>query len=274
MPLVRGPFRGVLLIFHKDTNFNEFQKIQSKMTFQHPNFYKSTNDKHKCVIYYKNPYDAATVLDTYKENQNFRIYLYYDELSKSLRPDILFITGELTPRLDRILQQLKGTIIKQTTIGMQVKFAGFKEAAIAHEEMRKTHKVKFTYKSQVPHDGINEPRPETSKFSEPLAEERSETERRMNAMLQQYKELNLAMKNEFRNTIEKMKEKEKKTTLERIKEAASNLDFANVSTWNQMMNEEENVSEESESWETMARSSDEMLEMHKTYKEMLKRAEK
>lgn len=277
IPLIRGPFRGIILIFHKDTNFDEVEKIHSNITFKHPNYYRSTNDKHKCVIYYKNPYDAAMVIDTHKENPNFQVYLYHDELSKTLRPDILYITGELTSKLNHILQQINGTIIKQSRLGMQVKFESFKAAAIAHEEIRKNHSVKFTYKSQVPYLIARESGPEAVKLNrsaKPPKLEYSKTGQSMNEMLKQYKDMSPAMKKEFRNTLEKINENENNNrNLNRIQEAASNLDLANVSNWNKIM-EDDNVSEESVPWDAMGMSPNEMLEMHKTYKEIMKRAEK
>lgn len=91
------------------------------------------------------------MLDKFKNNQDFDIFLYHDSLSNSLCPDILYLAGQETPTLLRILHQLQGEIIKKTRIGIQIKFETFKNAAIAYEEIRKDYTVKFAYKSQVPY---------------------------------------------------------------------------------------------------------------------------
>lgn len=150
MPLVRGPFRGVLLTFHKDTDFKSFKDTYSKLTFNHNNFYKSISDRHKCIIYFKNPYDAATAIRAYKSDNNFSISLYQDQLSKTLHPEVLYIVGNICQALSKTITLLRGKVLTQSKVGVQAKFEDFRAAAIAHEELRKNVQVKFAYRSEVP----------------------------------------------------------------------------------------------------------------------------
>lgn len=150
MPLVKGPFRGVIISFHQDTNFNNFKDDYFEMTFNHNNFYRTWSDKQKTIIYYKNPYDAATIISKFESNKNYHISLYYDQLSKTLHPEVLYITGTISYTLLPTIKQLQGRIITETKKGIQVKFKNCKNAAIAQEEIRKEFKVKFAYKSEIP----------------------------------------------------------------------------------------------------------------------------
>lgn len=272
MPLVKGPFRGIIIKFYKHTDFNAFQSTHSKITFQHPNYYKSSNDKRKCVIYYNNPYDAATIIDKYKENRNFGIYLYIDEISKTLRPDILYIVGKPSQGMKYSLEQLHGTIIKETRVGIQAKFDDFKHAAIAFEEIHKQQSVKFAYKSQVPYIEIchRNPSENHQEIERPGIPKLGLDNKRIENILNEYQKWTPAVKQEFKTALEQFNGSEMKRNLDRIKEAANNLSFADIS---RSPSVESLKSEISEAWETTATTSEEMLEMHRMYKETYRKKE-
>lgn len=266
-PTLIGPFRGLIIKFRRNTNFENFQNILFNITFKHPNFYKSSRDKRKCIIYYKNPYDVALLLEKYRDNHNqdFSIYLWLDEISTTLRPDILYIAGKLSSELKNTLQQLQGSVITTNQAGIQVKFENFKQAAIAHEEIRKDKIVKFAYKSKVSYIGRAQSTKSHSNI--PLINE-------VNNMVSKYKTLTLTMQEEFNYAIKPDKKDDQRKNMDKIKKASENLELANIS-WNQKIEEyNENHStlgsQESESWETSATPSHEMLELHKIYKQLFK----
>lgn len=146
---VKGPFRGLLLNFYKNIDPEDFREVFSKITFEHPNFVYSENNKKRCIIYYNNPYDVATVLEAYKDNNSFYMSLFYDKLSRTLNPEVLFIKKPTT-RVQNTIKLLKGKILTKNNFGCQIKFKKFKEAALAHEELRRETSVKFAYMSEVP----------------------------------------------------------------------------------------------------------------------------
>lgn len=146
-PVITGPFRGLFLKLNPVINYEEFMEIFGKITFEHPGYLSSRNDRGRCIIYYKNSYSAATILDTYKDNTNFQISIYRDEISHPLHPEVLYIKTNETPEN---LQELGGKILKKTRNSLQIKFESFKSAAMAQKELNKTHEVKFGYKSEVP----------------------------------------------------------------------------------------------------------------------------
>lgn len=150
IPLSRGPFRAIFISFHNETKIQEFKNLFFKLTLEHPNYIHFEGDKHKIIIYYKYTYDVAYILEAHGSNKNVHIRLHFDKLSRFLHPEILCIQCVNTRHLRIALVNLGGDIIHQTKKGTQVQFKNFKEAAIAHEELREQFSTKFAYKVEVP----------------------------------------------------------------------------------------------------------------------------
>lgn len=213
-PLITGPFRGVILTFNHNMNFDEYKYIHSEMTLKNPNYYRSESDKTKCIIYYKYPYEAATVLKRFEHNTNFKISLYFDKLSRSLRPDILYIQSKTTYDLMRLIVSLQGKIIYEQNTGIQAKFGNFKLAAFAYEELRKTHNVKFTYKSMVHNQSSNKNK-NYQQYPDP-----NKREKIFKIMLETYMNCTPILQNEFKNALKEDNKQIRESQSERAKIAA------------------------------------------------------
>lgn len=155
--------------------------------------------------------------------------LYIDNLSKTLRPDILFILSDKNPRVASIIQQLDGEVILSTKKGIQVQFKSFKQAAIAYEELRRDYVIKFAYKSVIAADER-----ELQQTQKPELLSRNID---LQGAIINYRELVPEVKTEFKKIIEKIEQDKKEYKLKKIEKAASNLDFANMS-WNQQIDSE------------------------------------
>lgn len=209
-PKVIGPFRGILVKFNGNINFDEFKETYAELTFLHPNFYRSENYKRRSIIYYRYPYDAATMIQKYLHNPNFEISIYYDDISKTLRPDILYIETKEFSKLNNMIKALQGTIIYQQQSGVQIKFKTFKQTSIAYEEMRKHFSVKFTYKTLVPEyekqnnvNGVEESNCEPSTINQ-----FSKLEQDISTMLKKYNGWTPILEKEFKKAFEEIKQKQ------------------------------------------------------------------
>lgn len=204
-PKIIGPFRGLILEYYDSIDFLEFNEIYADLTFKHPNFYRSESDKFKTIIYYKYPYDIATLIDKYQHNSNFKISIYNDKLSRALRPDILYIETKNYEQLGGTIKNLQGTIIHKQLAGIQVKFESFKQSAFAYEEIRKTHSVKFTYKSLVPKTNpvseIEDKKPSLKEKVEEHTE--SELKKEIQVILNKYNGWTAELKKEFEKAFYK-----------------------------------------------------------------------
>lgn len=210
-PKIIGPFRGILIDYTNNINYHEFKEIYAELTFHHPNFYRSESNKYGSIIYYRYPYDAATSIDKYQNNPNFKISRYNDKLSKTLNPDILYIETKDYPQLYDSIQKLQGTVIRKQQIGIQVKFQSFKQTAIAYEELRKNHYVKFNYKTLAPRlnkQNIIIEKEETIQ-DEDENKKISEIKQGIQSLLLKYKGWTPALKNEFKKAFEEMDEEDK-----------------------------------------------------------------
>lgn len=238
-PAIRGPFKGLIITFPRNYNFTDFNKLYPSLTFEHPNFYFSKFDKHKCIIYYKYSYDVATVLSKYENEKKWNFSIYYDELTKTLQPNVLYIISKNPKKLSTKIEQLNGSIIYKTSISHLIKFEDFKMAAIAHEELRKEFSVKFAYKSEV------------NKYCNPSKitktdEEKYQLKDDIKLLIQKYKQ-NYENK-DFKEELNEIHRRQSELNKQRIRNAAENLDFANIS-WNQAMEvefEEEEIKESEE----------------------------
>lgn len=144
----RKPFRSILITFHEKTDFQKFKETLAELTFLYNNYCSSEIDKNKCIINYKNPYDVAIIIDKYENNNNFGISLFLDELSQTLRTDILYITTRYSKQLESMIEKLQGSIILLNSNGIQAQFPNFKQTAIAYEEIQaKYFRVKFSLKT-------------------------------------------------------------------------------------------------------------------------------
>lgn len=147
VPQTTGPFRGLLVKFSANPNYEEFINTFGRITFDHPGYQSSKTDRKKCIIYYKHPYNVANLLTQYEDNKGFKMYLYKDEISRTLHPEVLYIR---TNKIPTRIEELGGQIIKQSRGSLQVKFEDFRTTAVAHEELRQNYEVKFSYRSEVP----------------------------------------------------------------------------------------------------------------------------
>lgn len=259
-PKVGGPFRGLFIRFESSMGLGDFQGIFAEITFKHPNYLYCEFDKHKCLVFYKHPYDVATIMDKYKDNRSFHMSIYIDKLSKTLRPDILYILSAKTIKISNVLQQLNGQVIQQTNKSIQVQFDTFKQAGIAYEEMRKDYVIKFAYKSGIYteyHDRKNQDAQEPQLFDRNATLQRA---------LSNYEELVPDAKREFKKAIEEIHFKEKQICLKKIKKASSGLQLTNLS-WNQEIDAEKVAkdSDESDTWEAPADRAEVMSKIHKMY---------
>lgn len=233
VPAIRGPFRGLVITFPKDKNLKEFIEIYSSITFEHPNFYYSKSDKYKCIIYYKYPYDVATLVSKYGSTTNLDFSIYYDELTKTLQPNVLYVVTKNVNMLLAKVEQLRGTIIYKSRIGFQIKFEDFKAAAIAHEELRKDFTAKFAYRSEV------------NKYSNPRKitktdEEKYQLKSDIKLLIQKYKRN--SENPAFKEELSDLHRRQNDLNQRRIRQAAENLDFANIS-WNKAVDKEEEEGE-------------------------------
>lgn len=229
-PAIRGPFRGLIITFSKQTNFKEFYDIYPSISFEHPNFYFCKYDKFKCIVYYKYPYDVATLISKYETV--FKCSIYYDELTKTLQHDVLYVVTTNTNKLLEKTKQLNGNILYKTQIGFQIKFEDFKMTAIAHEELRKEFSVKFAYKSEV------------NKHLNPIKitrfdEEKFQLKSEIKILLKKYEKS--PTENQYQNEFKEFCSRENTIIHEKIKKVSENLELANVS-WNDAINDSiENV---------------------------------
>lgn len=235
IPYSTGPFRAVIVKLTENTNFIRFQETLTSMTFTHPNFYRSFNDKHKCVIYYKHPYDVATVIEKYNNNEDFCVSLFEDEISKNLSPNTLYLSCGMKADLAKIIKHLNGIVIRQGKMSMQVQFPDFKTTTIAQEELGRDVKAKFAYKSEIP---TTEPiLKETKKLVnlDNISED-------ISILIEKYPGNISALKNNLSTAMEKLKLKELEINRSKISKAAENLDLANVS-WEDQITLEETIEE-------------------------------
>lgn len=217
-PKIMGPFRGILIEYNNNINFDEFKETYAELTFQHTNYYRSENYKNKSIVYYRYPYDAATMIVKHRNNPNFKISIYYDEISKTLRPDILYIETKDFSKVNVMIEALQGTIIYQQQSGIQVQFEDFKQAAIAYEEIRKHFLVKFTYKALVPK---NDRQQNVIQVKESICEHEksnidqiSELKQDISTILQKYSGWTPILKKEFQKAFEEIYEEEKQDELQ------------------------------------------------------------
>lgn len=218
-PAIRGPFRGLIITF-VNSDYNEFREIYPLLTFEHPNFYFCKSDKRKCIIYYKYPYDVATLISKFHNSTELHFSIYYDELTKTLQPDVLYVVTRDINKLLAKVEQLNGQIIYKTKIGFQIQFEDFKMTAIAHEELRREFSVKFAYKSEV------------NKYSNPVKitkqdEEKHQLKSDIKLLIQKYK--GKAKTQECEQELNEIRRKQSGFNRERVQKAAENLEFANIS---------------------------------------------
>lgn len=235
-PAITGPFRGLIILFEN--------------TFQHPNHYYSEVEKRKVVIYYKNPYDVATIIEKHEHNTNFKISILNDKYSSTLSPDILYITSKPNAKLIRQINQLNGRIIEKTRIGVLVQFQNFKSAAIAMEEMRRDFKIRFAYKTNKVFDQREE-----SSFK------RSEVEIDVLKLFQKHKGCTAELEYDFRKALNIAKQE---NVHQKITKTSEKLELVNIS---RVDSSSDLSSQENENW-NIAASSEFMLELHKKYKEL------
>lgn len=237
VPKGNGPFRGIIITFNQHSNPYNFIEIFPQLTIQHPNFSSYEGDKHKCIIFYKNPYDVAIVIDKYQKKENMKLSIFYDALSKSLKENTLYLEAIMTIEILQNIKSLKGTVTKRQLAGVQIEFPNFRFAAIAYEELKKIYPVKFAYKS------LNITT--CSKQLEPIMET---NESSMDAnlikiqddiknLLEKYKGWNTELKEEFQKAFANIIEGERKLN-PKIKKTAENLELVNIS-WNEIREEEE-----------------------------------
>lgn len=196
----KGPFRGLILTFFKNIDPQGYKDILSKITFEHPNYMYSENNKRRCIIYYNNSYDVATVLEAYRGDEHFNMSIFYDKMSKTLDPLVLYIKKPNIKVL-RVIHLLNGEIITKTNLGCQVKFENFKAAAFAHEELGRETSVKFAYISEVP----------KSSYRTNLIEvEKNELQEDVQKLFEKYACYTPALRNEFKKSFEELEESQPK----------------------------------------------------------------
>lgn len=283
MPLIRGPFRGVLISFHAATNFDSFEEAYGSMVLKHTNFYKAFCDKHKCIIYYKNAYDAATVISKYRATSNFYISLYYDQISRTLHPEVLYVAEALTTDLSRMIEQLKGEVVSQSKMGIQIYFGSFKSAAIAHEELRRQYHVKFAYKSEVPNLSKPKPKPQTSdtqlvlpnvtaeevkaepenSYGTEMFQVRSKIQDDISTLVLKYKSMTPMLMKELQLVTNQLNGNESKPNID-TKKVSNNLERPNKS-WNQEIDLEDKRAEKCKK-----KISESMIKLQKLYNDLEK----
>lgn len=232
-PAIRGPFRGVIISFKQETNFTEVKEIFAELTFHNPNHYCSELDKCKAIIYFKNPYDVAMVIDKHQSNVNFDITIFNDKLTRTLRHDVLHIKSRPTNKLLKFLEQLNGEFLYNTRISMLVKFENFKQAAIASEELRKLYVVKFAYKDHFENRDLTN----------------------VQNLLKKVKGLTPDMKENFKKEFEKVCREDKTKIQKKIEKTSENLELANVSCMEHTKeNQLEESDEENQDWNSLFNS--------------------
>lgn len=250
LPAIRGPYRGLIIILPKNNDFTEFKELYPSLTFEHPNFYFSKSDKHKCIIYYKYPYDVATLLSKHQGRGDLKLSIYYDELTKTLQSDVLYVVTKNVDNLLAKIEQLNGTIIHKAKIGFQIQFEDFKMTAIAHEELRKDFSVKFAYKSEV------------NKYRNPIQitkenEEKYQLKKDIELLIKKYKKN--SENQEFKVELEGIRKRQKNIIYERIRRAGENLDFADIS-WNAGNDSSDSVDDEEKEEEARECNPDNIFE--------------
>lgn len=205
LPQSRGPFRALVISFHAKTNVQEFKNLFFKLTLEHPNYSHSEGDKHKIIINYKYAYDVANLLEAHKTNSNIHINLFYDKLSRTLHPKVLYVQCTNTRHLRIVLINLGGDIIYQTSKGTQIKFKTFQEAAIAHEELREQFQTKFAYKTDIPvflSTGLVVPEPDRLvQKDQEIQEHKLDMEQELRMSLENYKSFSMELKRKFVNAL-------------------------------------------------------------------------
>lgn len=165
----------------------------------------SENNKRRCIIYYNNSYDVARILEAYGGDEHFNMSIFYDKISKTLDPRVLYIK---TPNIKvlRIIHLINGEIIAKNNLGCQVKFETFKAAAFAHEELRRETSVKFAYISEVP-KGNNR--------TNLLEVARNELQEDVQQLFEKYACYTPTLRNEFKKSFEELEENQPKRKIRR-----------------------------------------------------------
>lgn len=237
LPAIKGPFRGLIIKFPRNTNYTDFLTIYPLITLQHPNYYFSKCDKTKCVIYYKHPYDIATLISKYENNPYFTISIYYDSMTRTLQSNTLYITALKVQNILPKLEQLNGVIVKSTRAGIHVRFEDFKSTAIAHEELRKDCVVKFSYKSCHTHLELETMKlPGKNDYIEDLRTN-------MKSMLENYHQWTPSVRKKFEDTFKELLTEQEEKIKDKIKRVAENTEMANIS-WIQTEQMEEPINED------------------------------
>lgn len=146
-PTVLGPFRGLIIKFHKNITPNELKDLLINITVLNPGFQSIKMDKQKCTAYYRFPYNIAEIMERYKDSQDFTINIYQDRITKHLHPEVLYIKSKTIPNK---LKHLGGRILIKNKYSLQVKFDNFKLTASAYEELHTENEVRFAFKSKTP----------------------------------------------------------------------------------------------------------------------------
>lgn len=263
-PTINGPFRGLIITTSRQNDLEPLKTLVNQLTFDHPNYLFSNNDKNKCIIYYRNPYDVATILDKYSSNSNYTVALYRDEISRSLHPRVLYITPTHNAGITQFIQELGGNIVSQNKFSIQAQFATFLQTTIAHEELRKECPCKFAYRSEVPQEE------EEGKQSEAagITDLRQILEQKNGA-----KSKNEGSNNFSPNLIKEIKDvvariHSRDENIKKIKNASKNVDLANVS-WKKGTPEIMETDEESDDeWDTVSHSGEALVELARIYKKL------
>lgn len=185
----RRPFTSLLIKFHHKTNFHQFKDTFNELTLLHTNYCFSENDKNKSIIHYRHPYDIACLIDKYENNANFNISIFYNPLSLTLRPDILFIETKSISIIENIIKPFDGKIILLSPTNMQVQFKNFLLCASAFNEIQQYYNVKFAVEDKVPKQEFKF---ETVKITDPASIVHSF----------QFKKWTLAQQAKFKETFE------------------------------------------------------------------------
>ncbi|KAL5282025.1 hypothetical protein ACFFRR_005348 [Megaselia abdita] len=143
-------------------------------------------------------------MEAHKNNNNFYATLFYDKIYKALDPLVLYIKNP-SPKVLQIIELLTGVIITRNQYGCQVKFRRFKEAAFAHEELKKETSVKFAYISEVPKSHY-QVKIRVNQENTP----QSEMENDIRKIFQKYACYTPALRSEFKKTLEEMEENQPK----------------------------------------------------------------
>lgn len=264
-PTINGPFRGLIITTSKQNDLEPLKTIINQLTFDHPNYLFSNNDKNKCIIYYRNPYDVAAILDKYTTNDNYTIALYRDEISRSLHPRVLYITPTKNAGITQLIQELGGNIVSQNKFSIQAQFATFLQTTIAHEELRKECPCKFAYRSEVPQEEEQEKQSEAAGITDlrQILEQKNGPKSKNEGSRKSHFSPHLIK--EIKGVVAQIHSHEE--NMKKIKNASKNVDLANVS-WKKGTPETMETDEESEGWDTMSHSGEALVELARIYKEL------